>query len=576
MPPANQRRQRHERNPSTDSDASQEEDRYNSNLSPTSRYQEEMARYTRGSQTQISKQRIVCYAPPSQRPETVQVASSADTPAPAPATLLAFTPAGTPAPAIAPPPAILPADTPATALAEPLSTAPTAPPAPALATSLTPTAVNTPAPAPAAPLGSPAVDSPAPTPAAPLPFMATADTATTTPAITPATIPAATAAPTAIPIAAPTPAAVSAPPNASVEHPAQTSPGSGSTQQTRGSLVRVPSRVKTIFLLKRLLLVLAGLGSLWVIGVPTYNIHYSPPRQAVAGFRTPSGHFVVQETGHGADLLSDLRQLVLNSSHHTRHDLLEHIYNARVDNFRADDSAQTFHRHTLDWSLYISGLQHELTSIERTSGNPMLKSTDIIRFLTIPGIPKPHKLLSLPETPDTAIRQRVLEEQKDLQSSFEKMNSSASRYGGDVASWKTSVKGIDAAIGLAKRACVGRKIEIAERASSMSTKHQEEARLEEARRTDDHLMQMQETDNLTCRAMKHVKRVRHGSKFAVSKLQDIQRVLTRLMLECSTGGTCSTFPDELKLLGADEEDVAKYWEEQKEKGGEKCRKDEGD
>ncbi|KAI4129822.1 MAG: hypothetical protein LQ341_006529 [Variospora aurantia] len=539
MPPANQRRQRHERNQSTDSDASQEEDRYDSNLSPTSRCQEEMARNTRGSQTQISKQHIVYYAPPTQRPEPVPVASSADTPAPA----------------IAPPPAILPADTPAIAIAEPLSTVPTAPPAPALATSLTPTAVNT----------------PAPTPAAPLPFMATADTTTITPAITPATIPAATSAPTAIPIAAPTPAAVSAPPNASVEHPAQTSPGSGSTNQTRGSLVRVPSRVKKMFLLKRLLLVLAGLGSLWVIGVPTYNIHYSPQSQAGAGFRTPSGDFVVQETGHGAILLSDMRHLVLNSSHHMRPQLLEHIHNARVDNFRADDSAQTFHRQTLDWSSYISGLQQELTSIERTSGNPMLKATDIIRFLLIPGIPKPHNLLSLPETPDTAIRQRVLKEQKDLQNSFEKMNSSALRYGGDVASWKTSVKGIDAAIGPAKQGYVGQKIKIAERAFKISTKHQEEAR-----RTDDHLMQMQETDNLTCRAMKHVKRVQQGSEFAVSKLQDIQRVLTELMLECSTGGTCSTFPDELKLLGADEEDVAKYWEEQKEKGDEKCREDEED
>ncbi len=87
-------------------------------------------------------------------------------------------------------------------------------------------------------------------------------------------------------------------------------------------------------------------------------------------------------------------------------------------------------------------------------------------------------------------------------------------------------------------------------------------------------MQMQEMDKLACRTMKHVNRVQQGSGFAMSKLKDIHRVLTELMLDCSTDGICSIFPDELKLLGADDEEVSKYWEELEEKEDERCKQDE--
>ncbi|KAL8921335.1 MAG: hypothetical protein Q9208_005767 [Pyrenodesmia sp. 3 TL-2023] len=275
-------------------------------------------------------------------------------------------------------------------------------------------------------------------------------------------------------------------------------------------------------------------------------------------------------------MLSDLRLLVSNSGHDMRDELLLDIFNARVSNYRAGESSQTFHRQTVDWSLHISGLQHELTSIERTSGNRMLKARDTIRFLTIPGNPKPYNLFSLSEPPDEAIRQRILKEHKNLLDSLERINSSAVQYSGDVTLWKARVKGIDAAIGLAKLEYADQKAKIARRAFKIKQKHREEARLEEARRTDEHIMQLQETDHLTCRTMKHVDRVQQGSEFAFSALRDIQHVLTELMLDCSTGGTCSTFPDELKLLGANDEDIARYWEEQKEKGDESCRNDEED
>ncbi|KAL8898812.1 MAG: hypothetical protein Q9207_006511 [Kuettlingeria erythrocarpa] len=205
----------------------------------------------------------------------------------------------------------------------------------------------------------------------------------------------------------------------------------------------------------------------------------------------------------------------------------------------------------------------------------MLKAKDTIRFLTIPGNPKPHNLFSLQdETPEEAIRQRILVEQKDILDSFEKVNSSASKYHDGVASWKESVEGIDAAIGSAKQEFVDQKRMIAKRAFKIKTKLQEEARLEEARRADEHVMQMQDTDNLTCRTIKHVDRVQQGSDFAMSKLKDIHGVLTELMLDCSTDGICSMFPDELKMFGADDEQVAKYWEELEAKEDEMCRQDE--
>ncbi|KAL8898813.1 MAG: hypothetical protein Q9207_006512 [Kuettlingeria erythrocarpa] len=369
--PLGNRSQRYERSQSIDSEVSQEEDRFNRELSPTSRFQEEMARSSRGSQIQNSSQRIVFQMPPTQMPALVQVATLSAAPGPALATPLASTPVVTTAPATAAPPAIMPADTPAPAIATPLAimpahppapsieeprpTVPTAPPMPVQTASLTSTAVNTPAAALAAPLVSMEITTPSSTPAAPFSIMA-ADTTT------------ATSAPTAIPIVVPipaaplpiipadtpasTPAAAPAPLNASVEHHAQTSLVSGSTKHNGRSLVRVASRVKKVFilkrLLKRLLVILAGLGSLWVIGVPTYNIRYFPQSPAVAGFRTPSGEFVVQQTSHGANLLSELRFVVFNSSHDMRHGFLEDIYTARVGITRAHDSAQDFHRQALD------------------------------------------------------------------------------------------------------------------------------------------------------------------------------------------------------------------------------------
>lgn len=206
----------------------------------------------------------------------------------------------------------------------------------------------------------------------------------------------------------------------------------------------------------------------------------------------------------------------------------------------------------------------------------MLKAKDTIRFLIIPGNAKPHNLFSLNETPDEAIRQRILKEQKDLLDSFENVNSSAAQYHSDVDSWKTSVEGMDAAIGPIKHKFAGQKSNIAKQAFKFKTKHQEETLLEEARRTDEHVMQMQDTDNLTCRTMKHVDRVQQGSDFAMSKLKEIHRVLTELMLDCSTDGVCWKFPDELKMLGANDEEVAKYWEELEEKEDERCRQDEED
>ncbi|KAL8749725.1 MAG: hypothetical protein Q9184_006694 [Pyrenodesmia sp. 2 TL-2023] len=501
MPSRNQRLQRYERGWSTDSEASQEEeDRHNEELSPTSRFQEEMARSSRGSQNQYSTQRIVYHMPPTQLPALVQVATLAATPTSPPASPLASTPAETPAPATAAPLAIMPAVAPALAMAELVST-----------------------------------------------------------------VPAATSAPTAITNAVATPAPVPAPLNASVEHPAQTSRVSGSTTRNGGSSVRVAPWVKT--LLKRLR-VLAGLGGLLIIGVSTYNSYYFPQSQALAGFRTPSGDLAIHETRYGADLLSDLRLLVFNSSHDQRDNLLEHIYTARVNNSRAHDSAETFHRQSLEWFSYISGLQQELTSIERTADNQMLKVQDTIRFLAMPGNPKPHSLFKSSEAPAKAVRRRILKEQKNLLNSFEKINSSAVQYREDVAFWKQSVKRVDAAIGPVKRSYAYQKIKIAKK---FTTKHQVEARLEQARRTDEHIMQLQEADNLTCRTMKHVDRVEQGSKYALSKLQDVQRFLTELILDCSTGEVCYTFPDQLKLLGANDEEVAKYWEE---KGDKICRKDE--
>ncbi|KAL8993921.1 MAG: hypothetical protein Q9188_007206 [Gyalolechia gomerana] len=416
---------------------------------------------------------------------------------------------------------------------------------------------------------------PAPPPAAtPAVTPATAPPAPT--AIMPAVIPADTPAPIVAPIAAPTPVptpAVEAVPLTSLtEHPAQTSTESNSRDQNGGTLVPEASSMKKRYSRKRMLIV--G-GLLWTTGVAIYNLYCFPPNPTYPpnqlsannlGFRTRSGHSVIEETDQGADLLSDMHLLAINSSHGIRDPLLRLIHNARLHNHRAGSSSQTFHYQTVNWSLYLSQLQHELTGIGRPTGHPTLTAVNTIKFLTIPGNPKPYNLftpLSLSQAPDQAIRQHILHAGKDLLTVWKGINSSAHHYADDVKSWEKSVKHINPIFGPTVQRYSNLKREIAKEFCYFSGKDQEKARLQKARQTDKHIMQLRETDKLLCRAMKHLNHVQQGSNAAISEVKDVWRVLTDLMRECATGGTCSTFPNQLRLSGAKDEEIDKYGEEAK-------------
>ncbi|KAL9048144.1 MAG: hypothetical protein Q9206_006219 [Seirophora lacunosa] len=316
----------------------------------------------------------------------------------------------------------------------------------------------------------------------------------------------------------------------------------------------------------RRILLIGGL--IVIAGVVVYNLHTAQlypmpdPRPLLAnvvGFRTRSGQSPVQEVEHGAQMLSDMHRLATNSTHDMRDQLLRHIHEAQTSGQRALESSQVFHRLTVLCTSLISELQHELDP--RSS---MRAALDIVKFLTVPGSPPPHRLvgpLLWSAVLDQAIRGGVLEPGNHLRNVWEAVIASAHQYRRDVDAWAGSVARIDAAIGQSLPRYASLKGEIAKAFRYFTRNDQEEARLQNARQTDEHILQMRETDILLCRATKHLRQVQQGSRAAVSYVQSVYGELSDWLRDCSTGGTCPTIPDRLRLLGATDEEVATYWEE---------------
>lgn len=383
------------------------------------------------------------------------------------------------------------------------------------------------------------------------------------------------------PVAIHTPAAEVAPQTVLEEHPAQNPTRSDPIHPGGGAPVLEASKIRKG--IKTIIYVASGICFVWIAGNTAFNYWGNYPiassesgQPSNAGFRTNTGHSIGQETESGGRLLADMHQLV-NSDHGIRESLLRVVGGAQQTGQEVAASAEAFESQAQQWSSGISRSQDELISIEQHSG-AISAIIDTIKFVVIPYSPIPnYKFLSSSSNlPDHEVRQHILHVGRRLLARLKTINSNAQHLHRDVTAWHQKYQQVDQILGQV----LGERINLKRALASsfaylpfFTGKKKREARAEQADRLDEQIEKLRATDDLLCQTSKHLYHVEQGSDSAMSKVEDVEKVLSDLMHDCSSGKACFEFPDQLKISGASDEEVADYLEHTQAECSKDCEDD---